>query len=472
MSYLDKKGFDVPFKATGGNIHMAQRIRISQCMIVKNEEKNIKRALSWGKDIMSEQIVVDTGSTDRTVEIAKQMGAKVFQFPWVDDFSAAKNYAIDRAKGNWIIFLDADEYMSPKDVQKIPSMLREINPTSHTALVTSWVQVNSDADLSQDQAEGSLKWVPTVTTDGSQHMSLSGSVMRIFRRLPELRYQGRIHEKLYLKFDKPDSLDVSKELAVFHTGYNPVEMKEKDKVARNIHLIKKELDDRPDDYSLLTCLADSYFEQKNHEEAAQWYEKAADSLPEGLDEDNIQGPMIFKHLLLIYLNRPNEAAAQKTYSRGTKYFPKDADYDYLMGQYYVNQGNYQEAVRYIQKALMLLDQYGSNFRSTLMAHNLLEAWEYLIKCFYENGDLQQCVSCAVTLLKSNAYLSGILKLLLSAFRKDEEQKKDGALGQAASPTQVKAFLMNIYDLNETKDRAFVLDGAKNAEYEGLIKEIG
>lgn len=200
---------------------MAQRIRISQCMIVKNEEKNIKRALSWGKDIMSEQIVVDTGSTDRTVEIAKQMGAKVFQFPWVDDFSAAKNYAIDRAKGNWIIFLDADEYMSPKDVQKIPSMLREINPTSHTALVTSWVQVNSDADLSQDQAEGSLKWVPTVTTDGSQHMSLSGSVMRIFRRLPELRYQGRIHEKLYLKFDKPDSLDVSKELAVFHTGYNP-----------------------------------------------------------------------------------------------------------------------------------------------------------------------------------------------------------------------------------------------------------
>ena len=56
---------------------------ISQCMIVKNEEKNIRRALSWGKDIMCEQIVADTGSSDRTVEIAREMGAKIFFFPWI-----------------------------------------------------------------------------------------------------------------------------------------------------------------------------------------------------------------------------------------------------------------------------------------------------------------------------------------------------------------------------------------------------
>ena len=77
-------------------------IRISQCMIVKNEEKNIERALTWGKGIVSEQIVVDTGSTDRTVEIAERMGAKVYHFKWIDDFSAAKNFAISKAKGNWI----------------------------------------------------------------------------------------------------------------------------------------------------------------------------------------------------------------------------------------------------------------------------------------------------------------------------------------------------------------------------------
>ena len=77
-------------------------------MIVKNEEKNIRRALSWAKDIVFEQIVVDTGSTDRTVEIAKEMGEKVYLFQLIDDFAAAKNYAIEQASGEWIEFLDAD----------------------------------------------------------------------------------------------------------------------------------------------------------------------------------------------------------------------------------------------------------------------------------------------------------------------------------------------------------------------------
>ena len=81
--------------------------RISQCLIVKNEENNIEKALSWGKGIVSEQIVVDTGSTDRTVEIAKQMGAAVYEFQWIDDFAAAKNFAISKAKYEWIAFLDA-----------------------------------------------------------------------------------------------------------------------------------------------------------------------------------------------------------------------------------------------------------------------------------------------------------------------------------------------------------------------------
>src|SRR5699024_4697847 len=89
-----------------------KKARLSQCMIVKNEEENIRRALSWGKGRVCEQIVVDTGSTDRTVEIAKEMGAKVYHFKWREDFSAAKNYAIEQASGDWIAFLDADEYFS------------------------------------------------------------------------------------------------------------------------------------------------------------------------------------------------------------------------------------------------------------------------------------------------------------------------------------------------------------------------
>ena len=97
---------------------------ISQCMIVKNEEANIERALTWGKGIVSERIVVDTGSTDRTMEIARKMGAAVYEFPWVNDFSAAKNYALSKARCEWIVFLDADEYFSPEDAQKLPACLK------------------------------------------------------------------------------------------------------------------------------------------------------------------------------------------------------------------------------------------------------------------------------------------------------------------------------------------------------------
>ena len=75
-------------------------VRLSQCMIVKNEEKNIEKALSWAKGTAFEQIVVDTGSTDRTVELAEKMGAKVYHFEWINDFSAAKNFAIEQASGD------------------------------------------------------------------------------------------------------------------------------------------------------------------------------------------------------------------------------------------------------------------------------------------------------------------------------------------------------------------------------------
>ena len=74
---------------------------------------------------MWEQIVVDTGSTDRTVEIAAKMGAKVFRFSWIDDFAAAKNYAIEQAEGDWIALLDADEYMTEQDGEKLVTVLQE-----------------------------------------------------------------------------------------------------------------------------------------------------------------------------------------------------------------------------------------------------------------------------------------------------------------------------------------------------------
>ena len=93
-------------------------VRLSQCMIVKNEERNIERALGWAKDVAFEQIVVDTGSTDRTVELAEKMGAKVYHFEWIKDFGAARITQLSRPQGIGSHFSMPTNIFLPKTQKK------------------------------------------------------------------------------------------------------------------------------------------------------------------------------------------------------------------------------------------------------------------------------------------------------------------------------------------------------------------
>src|SRR5438034_11627278 len=97
-----------------------ERPLLSLTMIVKNEEENLGRCLASVSGIADELIVVDTGSTDRTVEIARQHGAQVYHFKWCDDFAAARNVSLQHATGRWCLHLDADEWV----VEKEPGALR------------------------------------------------------------------------------------------------------------------------------------------------------------------------------------------------------------------------------------------------------------------------------------------------------------------------------------------------------------
>ena len=92
-------------------------------MIVKNEELNLAKCLMSVKPVADEIIVVDTGSTDKTKAIASALGAKVFDFPWTNDFSEARNYSLSKASGDWILVLDADEMVSPLDHDKLKKLI-------------------------------------------------------------------------------------------------------------------------------------------------------------------------------------------------------------------------------------------------------------------------------------------------------------------------------------------------------------
>lgn len=103
-------------------------VTISLCMIVKDEEAVLKRCLESAKEIADEMIVVDTGSRDQTREIAEKEGARVYQFPWIDDFAAARNFSFSQAVMDYCLWLDADDVLLPEDRRRLQKLKESLEP--------------------------------------------------------------------------------------------------------------------------------------------------------------------------------------------------------------------------------------------------------------------------------------------------------------------------------------------------------
>ena len=423
---------------------MEREVGISQCMIVKDEEDNIERALSWGKGIVSEQIVVDTGSTDRTVEIAKQMGANVYHFTWINDFAAAKNYALDKARYDWIIFLDADEYFLKEDAGKILSYVKKLQDTPCSGILAKCLNVDREGNI--------LTVVPE---------------LRIFRNLPELRYRGRIHE--YIDFPQGkllETLDAVEDLSVYHTGYSEEALKKKD--GRNLRLVQAELEHNPDDYRMLGYLGKEYMRMKEYVRAEDAFRRALVLIPENMEGvyNGTTSEIGMRFLLLLVSEfSEREADVMDAYKQMTKRWPEESDYDYIMGQYFISKGDFRTGKIHLIRAIGLLGRYGYAEKAMLLSAEIKKAYELLVVCCYNNGDLVDCVSYATMMLKEDPYLMGILKVMFLAFCRDGQTAKrdqDGA-------PEVLVFLKKIYDLQILKDRMFLLKAAQEARYEALVK---
>lgn len=395
-------------------------------MIVKNEENNIERALSWGKSVMWEQIVVDTGSTDHTVRIAEQMGARICYFPWVNDFAAAKNYAISQAKGDWIALLDADEYMRPEDAAKLPGVLRQLSARGFDGLSTGWQQLDDDGNISS-----------------------SGTQIRIFRNAPEIRYRRRIHEQLEATGGRELRIgDAVQELSIFHEGYQTKALKGKS--GRNRRLIEEELKDHPGDYEMMGYMGDEYSADGETAEAIRWYRRAVDYMPTELKEYDQRSAATFTYLMRLLSEKEgaSEEELQAVYDQAVQLLPKEADFDYMMGRYFAAQEQPEPAVLHLEKALQKLDTYGCSNRALLLAGNLQDAYDLLVRCYYQAGNLQACVNRAVTYLKYDRYGMGVLSRLLMALLPGE--------GTIKEYEAVRGFLSRLYDMREMKDRLFLI----------------
>ena len=189
--------------------HASSNPRISLALIARNEEKYLADCLRSVADAVDEIVVVDTGSTDRTAEIAAEHGALVAGFEWIDDFAAARNFAIERTTGDVVLVLDADERLAAGSARAIRRAAR---------------QRTRDA------------WRLTLTNLGPEGPAGDAvETLRLFRKTSNFHYLGRIHEQPIIERPERTGRCAAR---IEHLGYNPQVFAEKDKATRNRRLIE------------------------------------------------------------------------------------------------------------------------------------------------------------------------------------------------------------------------------------------
>ena len=147
-------------------------LTLSLCMIVRDEEEMLPRCLTAVKDAVDEIVIVDTGSTDRTVEIARSFGARVIEQPWTGSFSDARNTSFDAATSDWVMYLDADEVLVAEDVAKLRAVTGRTWREAFYLVETNYTGESGDGT------------------------ALTHNALRVFRNRPEYRFEGRLHEQI------------------------------------------------------------------------------------------------------------------------------------------------------------------------------------------------------------------------------------------------------------------------------------
>lgn len=307
-------------------------MKISFCAIVRDESENLRRCLASVKLYVDELVVVDTGSTDDTVEIAREFGAKVGYFEWCDNFAAARNYALSLVSFDWVLVLDADEEL-----------------------------VVFDEGFREGLIDSKLLGYRLQRREASQPDGMTPlHTLRLFRNLPELRFEQRFHEDLryenkLLSVDKIGNLEG---LQILHYGYETPEVKFQKNISRNIPILERIRGEEGLSLMLLYCLAGMYSDTQQPAKAMECYQEAFDriflNLLEGNPPEDFRFiPSLLVNLAVHFLQENNFEDTQFLLQRGLEWCANFPPLSYLAGVTHRGLGLSWEAIAFFENCIKI-----------------------------------------------------------------------------------------------------------------------
>lgn len=290
---------------------------LSLCMIVKNEEDNLKSCLSQLVNFVDEIIIVDTGSNDSTKAIASEFIDKIYDFKWCNDFSKARNFSISKASNDWILVLDADEFIVDFNKDNVNKFINNFSSKNKVGRIK---RINI-----MDDSNGNKKYVERVN--------------RLFNR-KYFYYEGIIHEQIVALNGKTYEIE-KVDIIADHVGYTNEVLNRTDKIKRNIELLDAAVKNNLEDPYLYFQLGKSYYMLKDYKTSSLYFEKAltfeldfrleyVEDLVETygyslINSGRYLDALILENCIEVYLISP--------------------DFHFLMGLIYMNNAMFEKAVK-------------------------------------------------------------------------------------------------------------------------------
>lgn len=304
-----------------------KKTTLSLCMIVKNEENYIAKSIDSVKNIVNEIVIVDTGSTDSTLEILKNYNVKLYNYKWENDFASARNFAINKVKSDWILFLDADEILDEASKDNLINYINRTNLDGCHFIVYNYRSENQN--------------------DFTIHYAF-----RLFRNNRGYYYKGKIHEQIYNeKYKNITSRFSNEDIILHHYGYSVEVLEKKDKRSRNIPILLDALKENPKDSFNLFNLGNEYLAQNDVNTALHHYELSYSNF----DLTKHYSIHLLYRMAVCYQYIKKYDKAMRFVEEGLQHFSPNVDFEYLKGCLFLDTKRYTLAIDSFNTCLAIGD---------------------------------------------------------------------------------------------------------------------